>query len=100
MYGELIGYRLFFDQESRPEYVEIDLPASVTSYRAKFLFKDTVYRFQGVCDIALPKQTTIYLLPISWNPMIGGFPPSFPHAFPPHITNFGLLSSAGLQQGR
>ncbi len=47
LYGELVGYRLFYDQEGHPEYVEVDVPATQHTYTARFLYKDTAYRFQS-----------------------------------------------------
>jgi hypothetical protein len=45
--GEVQGYRLFFDLEGSSEYTEVQLPANGHRYRARFLSKDSVYRFQG-----------------------------------------------------
>ncbi len=38
---------MFYDLESANDYTEIELPASIMHYRARFLLKDSVYRFQG-----------------------------------------------------
>lgn len=39
--------RLFIDQEEAEGYTEVHLLASQTSYTARYLYKDKVYRFQS-----------------------------------------------------